>query len=240
MGNDERTGVLAGGDRAVNEPALRVLPVYPVIHYGLKAVQGAKKVLPEASKAFAEFEPEFVDRARAEWNILLPELPRRDLMQNVTFKSLSQHPSEPIRNSGLHGWVNSSTEIYLAEPTKHRRKLRVDEPVWWRVILYHEALHVEQFAKHGGPPDTYTQMVKHEIEAYGKTADWLFDTDHPERYPSEQMHTAFRAMQGQELFFIDLEDSKKDSSSREQEYKDILVGNSYLPDHEDIKKLYGR
>lgn len=242
MGNDERTGVLAGGDRAVNEPAQRVLLIGPILNNAQKAMQGSTKVLTAASKAFAEFEPEpeFVDRARVEWNILLPELPRRDLMQNVTFKLLSQHPSEDTRNSGLHGWTNSKTEIYLADPLEHRGHL--DENVWWRTILYHEALHIKQFAEHGGAPKTYTQMIEYEIEAYRKTTDWLFDTDHPQQYPSEQMVDARIGLQNIKLDFIEIRSDAKDDSTeeREKKYKNVLVDKSLLPSHENIEELYGR
>ena len=39
--------------------------------------------------------------------------------------------------------------------------------------LVHEVIHLQQFRKNKGPPKSFKQMVEFEIEAYGKSADWL-------------------------------------------------------------------
>lgn len=253
MGGNERTDVLAGGDRAVNEPAQRVLFFGPIINNAQKAMQGATKALTAGAKAINEF---VVDKARAAWNDLLPELSRRSLMQNVTIKGMGEHPYKPMRTfEGVNAWTNSSTEIYVGFPDP-----KVDEDVWWRTILYHEAVHVKQFAREGGPPDTYTKMMEHEVEAYGDTYEWL--DEHPDKSP---MRAATQSMEEARDFFKEELDSVKDSTShiqdpqirhdeQEKDYRRLLLGDKYssepgrepelgeeplLPPHEDIKELYG-
>jgi hypothetical protein len=42
-----------------------------------------------------------------------------------------------------------------------------------RFILRHEGEHISQFARDGGPPKTWQQMLKYEQEAYAKDVKWL-------------------------------------------------------------------
>lgn len=244
MGDKESTDVLDGGNRAVKEPAERVLNDRRLIDYGPMVLRVSTQAVTKAFNAIGEFEPEFVDGAREAWNDLLPELPRDDLMRNVTFKWLLRHPYHPMQTFEIGAWTNSSTEIYLGAPSSN-----VDEHVWWRVVLYHEAVHVKQFAREGGPPDTYTKMMEHEVEAYGDTHEWLDKTEHPDQYRF-QIDIVTQAMEESHTLFNSKLDEVKDSTShiqdpqvrykeQEKSYRNFLLDKQLLPPHEDIKELYG-
>ena len=250
MGDQERTDVLAGGDRAVEEPAKRVLDDRQLIDYVSMVIPASTQAVTWATNALNTFEPEFVDRARAAWNDLLPELPRRNLMRNVTFKWLLRHPYRRMQTFEINAWTNSSTEIYLRAPPS-----QIDEDVWWRAVLYHEAVHVKQFASEGGPPDTYTKMMEYEVEAYGDTYKWLANTEHPDRYRS-RMDRVTKAMKASYDFFnselamvknstAHIEDPQVRHEEQEKAYRSLLLGKRYsdvsafLPPHDDLKELYG-
>lgn len=257
MGDRERTGALAGGDRAVEEPAERVLASFRIVEYGRAVAHAPTRALNAASRAIAEFEPEFVDRTRAAWRDLLPELPRGDLMRNVTFEWLLRHPYVPMRTFDLQAWTNSPTEIYVGDPSSHIGGEPIDEAAWWRAVLYHEAVHVTQFASAGGPPDTYTRMMEYEVEAYGESLEWLNETKHPDRYRTggmdgitERMTNAYELFES-EMEMVnestaDIQDREGRHERREELYRRFLLGErwsdvpAFLPPHDDIEELYGR
>lgn len=256
MGDGEHTGALAGGDRAVEEPAERVLEGGRIVEYGRMAARAPTQVLTWAFRAIDEFEPEFVDRARAAWKDLLQELPRRNLMRNVTFEWLLRHPYGPMRTFDVQAWTNSPTEIYVGNPSPHIEDEPIDEDAWWRAVLYHEAVHVKQFAA-AGAPDTYTRMMEYEVEAYGESLEWLSETKHPDRYRTGGMDEITERMaNGHDLFesememvngsTSDIQDREDRHERREELYRRFLLGErwsgvpAFLPPHEDIEELYGR
>lgn len=250
MGDKERDDVLAGGNRAVEHPVARVIDPLRILEYGPKAARGAEQAVAAAFKAINEFEPEFVETARAEWKTLLPELPRRNLMRNVTIEWLLDHPYAELRSFDIGAWTNSQSEIYVQQPPSDKRDGAKKERAYWRAVLYHEALHVEQFADNGGPPDTYTKMMDHEVEAYGDTSRWLRDTKQSDRYSSSAMEELTEKMSGMHTLFSEekrmVERATPEHEHREEAYRDFLLGTRYsdvpafLPSHDDLVELYGR
>lgn len=255
MGNRERTDALTGGDRAVEEPAVRVLGGRSITEYGRVAARAPAKALTAAFKALDDFEPAFVDRARTAWSDLLSELPRTHLMRNVTFEWLLWHPYPPMRTFDVQAWTNAATDVYLADPGPHVDGEPFDEAAWWRTILYHEAVHVRQFANAGGPPDTYTRMMAYEIEAYENTHEWLDSTEHPTRYRTGMDELIGRMENAHNLFeeevewvdgsTADIDDPTEREERREEIFRRFLLGErwsdvpAFLPPHDEIGELYG-
>lgn len=239
----ERTDVLAGGDRAVDEPADRALGDSQEAANGCKAITKAYKATNE--------DPPFVDRARTVWNALLPVLPRRNLMGGVNIKWLNNHPYTEMQTFGLQAWTNSATEVYVNCPQSGIRADTTLETTFWRVVLYHEALHVVQFAESGRPPETYAKMMEYEKEAYDETYKWLENTSHPQQYKKmidkhgfdkqmkEKRNYICRKIDNIERNTSHIQNKQKRHERQEEKYKAFLRHNGSLPEHENIEELYG-
>ncbi|WP_123621276.1 hypothetical protein [Halorubrum sp. CSM-61] len=241
----ERTDVLEGGDRAVDEPADRVLD-------DSRSTESVPTTtcdpVTEGYKATSE-EPPFVHRARAAWSDLLPQLPRRNLMRGVTIKWKYRHPHQEMKTSNLQAWTNSSTEVYVQCPDPQLGENTILEKVYWRILLYHEALHVVQFASSGGPPETYAIMMDHEIKAYGKTHEWLKTAQHPQQYQAVIEHNIDQMIEMRDTFCDEVNEAKQATAhiqdveerrkQQNERYRNFLLEKELLPEHEDLQDLYG-
>lgn len=206
--------------------------------------------IPGILQAHSEKEKEAAKQARAAWKKLYPDLPSAwKLPVNVTFKPLSEHPYGPMRvaDDKYDAWTNSPTEIYVipvksqyATPDKKRN-------AYWRVILYHEAWHLKQFAKASEPPKTYAKMMEYEEEAYRKSYEWIKNTKHPKEYSPQVMselgknmkesHTKIDTkMSSTQKYVAGLKNPQLAQEQLEQEYWLFLDP----PTHTCLEELYGQ
>ncbi len=184
----------------------------------------------------------YVQRADIEWKLLRPDLPPGSgkLMKNVTIKPWNDHPNSNLR-AALNPdqylmWTNSQTEIYVIPPP---RLTPIKESAYWRVYLYHEAVHVIQFAQNSNkPPKKYADMMKYERDAYCQTYHWINKTNHPaKQYSTHKMNElrkeARRNCKDMSKSIKKIRRNKK-KSKREEEYEKYLG----LPSHNNISDLY--
>ena len=184
----------------------------------------------------------YVQRADIEWKLLRPDLPPGSgkLMKNVTLKPRKSHPNPKLRaalnpNHFLM-WTNSQTEIYLMPPQSMTPK---EESAYWRVNLYHEAMHVIQFAQNSNnPPKKYADMMKFEKNAYCETHKWINKTNHPPRRYSSQKIKDLKKQARVNCKYMRLEIKRVEKISskvgREKQDKNLLG----LPSHNNISDLY--
>jgi hypothetical protein len=225
------TDVVTSADRAVEEPADRALG-----YGGRAANQGVRVAEAPAKKppAPARKKPQHVLAAEAERNRLAPFAPNPAAAKKVGIYDLAKFRVKVIRDfataGGFAAWTNSASEIFvvpgLEDPANYAAL---------RAALYHEFLHVDQFAKAGGkPPSQYLDMVKYEVDAYKDSANWLrnpTDGGQPDQASAKEMDKAH-------AFFTQALGGKK---LPDPQYGALLVANDYLPKHTGgIQSLYCR
>lgn len=246
MGDAERPDALTGGDSAIEQPLKRIIDPLGIMEYGPRSVREGEKALATGLRAINEV-PEFIERARTAWNSLLPELPRRNLMENVTIKWMVLHPYHKMKTTkAVNAWTNSRTEIYIRRPDSITTANA--EMAYLRVLLYHEAWHIEQFATSGGPPDSYAMMMQHEEEAYKKTYEWLRNLSPSSPYSREMtdlMKQYIKPIKQRHGLFLskieEVENETSDPQKQNKKYQAFLLerDDPFLPRHDEIKELYG-
>jgi hypothetical protein len=152
---------------------------------------------------------------------------------------------------GLSAWTNSATEIYVnvdglgaiaaelrANPTTYgtvANPTRMAQLVYATVVVSHEVFHVKQFKK-AGPPASYEQMCRYEIEAYAASAAWL-DTKRADLIRlgmTNRTISAFRDIQlTQWATLVGIL-----ALPSEKQRKEALVDAELLPPHDHLPDLY--
>jgi hypothetical protein len=170
-----------------------------------------------------------LEAARKEWAKLFP---RSVAMKRVVIDDMeTEAPSKLIRESSFSAWTNSPTHVYVADLDT--------TPSAWRAVLYHESLHALQFlAANGQPPSTYSQMMRYECSAYGKSALWLRDpwlnpqTSEVKGYANQSKAKAVA------ICNTILNVGRKRRPDRERLFKEFLTRHLDLPEHKLIQDLY--
>jgi hypothetical protein len=218
-----------------------------MMHYDAR-IDGAGRVLTRNTQAFlptsghpcltggaeapdAEDEPDgqpHVIQARKEWARLFPG---SDLMKKVKIRDLkTRAPAKAIQNSGFAAWTNSPVAVYVAPKVQ-------DNPAFLTTVLYHEAIHVRQFARAGRkPPSDYATMMRYECDAYSESRGWAarHENDDVQVYAEELGSTA-KSICGE---IVAAEKATSDPKGREARYRTFLVRNDLLPSHERLVDLY--
>jgi hypothetical protein len=160
---------------------------------------------------------------------------------------------------GFAAWTNSATKVFVRDfagvPADQLREVHA-------IIAFHEAIHVRQFAKHGGRPKNYAQMMDFEVEAYGDTTTWLGSAqakalvkDENRRKASRSEHQIYAKAFKDEVARV----KKLPKSEHEKQFKAFLLGANtirkahrdagltneqgdgepMLPPHTSLGQLYG-
>lgn len=181
-----------------------------------------------AEAEFAEDEesvPQHVRSARARWPKLCPHL------TSVVIRDLAGcAPSQLVADSEFDAWTNSATAVYVA-PSADASPAVLD------AVLYHEALHVQQFADAGGkPPADHATMVRYEVDAYSASAAWV------DARPGQENDSIARGMRATATMLRDqvtrTTKATKDPVERNRRYQRFLVDKKLLPVHTAIADLY--
>ncbi|RIQ21808.1 S8 family serine peptidase, partial [Jiangella rhizosphaerae] len=169
--------------------------------------------------------PQHVLSARARWPKLFPGLSK------VVIRDLAGcAPSQLVADSDFTAWTNSPTAVYVAPDAD-------TSPAVLDAVLYHEAVHVRQFAAAGGkPPADHATMVRYEIEAYNASAAWV------DARPGKENDAIARGMRETAAMLRDeavrTTRATKDRAERNRRYQRFLVEKKLLPEHSTIGELY--
>lgn len=120
-------------------------------------------------------------KARPKWaeeakQTLRALFPKDKLMEAVDVEDYGE-TNAALKDFDYGAWTNSKSVIYLrgpsafADPDDPKSKDRPKQAMM--AALHHEAQHVRQFARDGGPPKSWEQMLRYEQEAYGLDKAWL-------------------------------------------------------------------
>ena len=120
-------------------------------------------------------------KARPKWaeeakQSLRELFPKDKLMEAVEIEDYGE-TNAALKDFEFGAWTNSKTLIYLrspsafADPDDPKAKDRPKQAML--AALHHESQHVRQFARDGGPPKSWEQMLRYEQEAYGLDKTWL-------------------------------------------------------------------
>ncbi|MBC8334476.1 MAG: hypothetical protein H8E29_04365 [Anaerolineales bacterium] len=96
-------------------------------------------------------------------------------MNNVDILKIKDVPSELVGPEDYQAWTNSDSQIFIKEKPELDEFMRI-------FVLYHEGIHIRQFNQNG-PPKLFQNMIKYEVQAYGKSTGWL-DTKQAQRLGS--------------------------------------------------------
>ncbi len=115
--------------------------------------------------------PKWITDAQAELAKLFPNDP---LMKNVVIKDYAGL-NKTLQTIHYGAWTQSKTEIYLRNPAGTSKKAPpiAQQAMFVQYVLHHEAVHIGQFDKAGGPPQTWQQMLEFERDAYSADRVWL-------------------------------------------------------------------
>jgi hypothetical protein len=117
--------------------------------------------------------PKWVTDAARELQAMFPNDP---LISKVVIKDYAKL-NRKLRGASFDAWTNSRTEIYLRDLAKYadkRQPKTVNWPLYMmRYVLRHEAQHIREFDKTGGPPRTWEAMLLHEQVTYTDDKAWL-------------------------------------------------------------------
>ncbi|WP_116948894.1 S8 family serine peptidase [Jiangella endophytica] len=169
--------------------------------------------------------PQHVLSARARWPKLCPDLPK------VVLRDLAGcAPSQLVAESDFTAWTNSPTAVYVAPDAG-------TSPAVMDAVLYHEAVHVRQFAAAGGrPPADHATMVRYEIDAYSASAAWV------DARPGKENDAIARGMRDTAAMLRDevarTTKATKNAAERNRRYQRFLVEKKLLPEHAAIADLY--
>lgn len=169
---------------------------------------------------------------------LLQSLYPKGEMAKVEVKAWATNPNPLVKSmsGSLGAWTNSSTLIYYnaAGVSALNQQLGVDLAA---LILYHESIHIVQFAAPGGtPPASFEEMVNFELKAYPKTQNWTRSQQASKVWPVRaQLMTVRNVADG---MMKDISSVKKKieqalkqpgDKSVEQVYLEKLAANDDLP-----------
>lgn len=149
--------------------------------------------------------------------------------KGVVLHDIGSAPSKAVQGSSFDAWTNSGTQIFV-----HSKANK--SPAHLYVVLHHEAEHIRQFRQAGKPPATYTKMMEHEYDAYGKSAA---ETKASARPDVQALHPTMQTMWEKFGDKMDEADATiPDPNARDAEYKRWLVAEGMLPTHSAIGDLY--
>ena len=171
--------------------------------------------------------PSHVRQARKVWARLFAG---DAILKAVTIADLTCAPSAIIANSDFTAWTNSPTEVYVQDLGG------VGDDVW-AAVLYHESLHVRQFAAAGGkPPKDYATMLRYESRAYAESARWVAARKRPDPDKiATQMRAAATRLAGK---IASTERATKDPKEQNRRYCEFLLAEKLVPPHNTLAELY--
>ena len=200
------------------------LPVQPAVFQQADGGGGGASPLPATVQEFED--------------ILKKTLfPKDPLIQKVNIADFTQLYLPSLATVNFGAWTRSATQIFVldldgaADPITGKALTNTEITTINAINARHEANHVRQFAKNGGHPKTYAQMMAFEIEACNDTASWLTSAEgirvagsakwrQLERLSS---HIYAGALKAEIARVNKLAVSPRD---KEQQLKDFLVGTS--------------
>lgn len=142
---------------------------------------------------------------------------------NVTLRNFVDL-NAALKSSEYAAWTQSGTEIYLKNPypkgtSRGDADTRNMIEQYVRYVLRHEGEHVSQFARDGGPPKSWRQMLEYEQDAYAKDVKWLDG-------PGTSILTDADV----------LKDVKKQVTKNLKDVTDLLDGIARLPPKSDVER----
>ncbi|NUU18714.1 S8 family serine peptidase [Cellulomonas humilata] len=164
-------------------------------------------------------DPAYLKAARTVWK----GLPGVD--QRVTIRPLSDAPSRHVATSTFQAWTNSATEIFVSD-------LGTDPEVW-KVVLFHEALHVHQFLEWGRPV-SYEQMMIYEADAYRGTHTWGSGKGRIDAFYLAQFDKSASVFSSG---LARIRAKKLTPAAREAEFKKFMLDGGFLPKGAKIDRI---
>lgn len=171
-----------------------------------------------------DVDPPHVVAAQAAWDTLFPTTKR-----NVQILDMATAPAKAIARSSFSAWTNSPTTIYVGRP-----KGSADAD-YWQAVMFHESLHIDQFAAAGGkPPATYAEMMRYECDAYTLSGQWaLARTSATLQGYGEQMLARAKSLCAK------ITAVEREAAARQNDaYRAYLLTERLLPKHTKLTSLY--
>jgi hypothetical protein len=161
-------------------------------------------------KPKAEDQPAWITAAQADLRQLFPD---DKLMGHVIIKDYSKL-NDTLKEEDYGAWTQSKTEIFLRDPASKGLPASVV-----KYELHHEAVHVRQFARDGGPPKTWQKMLEYEQEAYKSDTVWLAGSDAKKLIPEEDLLKQLQDGAAENLGKVNtlLDDTKKLSGKKRED-----------------------
>jgi hypothetical protein len=161
-------------------------------------------------KAKAEDPPAWITAAQADLRQLFPD---DKLMGHVVIKDYSKL-NNTLQEEDYGAWTQSKTEIFLRDPATKGLPGSVV-----KYELHHEAVHVRQFARDGGPPKTWQKMLEYEQEAYKSDTVWLAGSEAKKLIPEEDLLKQLQDGAAENLAKVNtlLDDTKKLSGKKRED-----------------------
>lgn len=155
---------------------------------------------------------------------ILADMAKTDKLLGSTKLRNYSELNATLRKFEYGAWTESAQEIFVKDPFPKgsNRKDKATQrlvAMYVRYELTHEAVHVHQFDRDGGPPTTWRRMLEYEKEAYESDVKWLSG-------PGKQVVTDPDAMQS---ITSQVNKNLKDVTG-------LLDGIAKLPPKTDVEK----
>lgn len=183
---------------------------------------------PKGAKAV----PPWIKDAKASLGKMFP---KDKAMANVVIRDYADL-NKTLQGIDFAAWTNSGTVIYLRDPSGLADPANPNTANWpamfTSAVLHHEAAHVRQFARDGGPPKTWQQMLIYERDAYGEDVAWLGGTEAQTLIPDKGLRDQVVEQSAANLKLVTrllAGTEKLTGKAREKELHRLMVAETLIP-----------